>query len=596
MTNGEPKPGLTPAGWLVMLLVIGGLGYGGYYFMTHKNTQEPPTNGGNAGGSSSGGAVQPNGSSGGSGGGATEASGANEAPDANSVTTVKEYSYIPASKLPAVKGTSNYTWNDQEKVVSFSLNVWSGWLPIYAANHGAKANTDSIFYKKYGFKVDLQLIDDPVAARDSFAAGKVHVLWGTLDMMVLFAQELMKDSRTAPRIFQQIDWSNGGDGVVVRSNVRTVRDLIGKSVVCAENSPSQYYITSLLINSGIQPSQVNFKYTATAFEAAAAFVADKSLAGCVSWAPDIYKIPEQVPGTRILSSTLDANKLIADVWAVRADFAKDHPEIVKGLVAGIFEGMREVKKNPGPACQWMGDAFGMSAEDIHGMMADAHSTNFAENKDFFLNQNNPANFERTWKSVSFVYKELRKIDVPTSFDNVMDFTILKELDREGAFADERDEYVSQFTTQDYKKVTAEAPILTQVIRINFYPNSANIYEPKHDPDTDLPIQGTLYDPNVEGTLERVARMAGQFEAAIIAITGHTDSSMKGKVDQSAVTDLSNRRAQAVMKALVEKYKFDPRKFVVAGKGWNEPANPDNPMDQAMNRRVEISVYQPESGK
>ncbi|MBI3099077.1 MAG: hypothetical protein HYY93_12670 [Planctomycetes bacterium] len=51
-----------------------------------------------------------------------------------------------------------------------------------------------------------------------------------------------------------------------------------------------------------------------------------------------------------------------------------------------------------------------------------------------------------------------------------------------------------------------------------------------------------------------------------------------------------------MKALVEKYKFDPRKFVVAGKGWDEPANPDNPMDQAMNRRVEISVYQPESGK
>ncbi|MBI3099078.1 MAG: ABC transporter substrate-binding protein [Planctomycetes bacterium] len=442
MSNGEPKPGLTPAGWIVMLLVIGALGYGGYFLMTSRQNAQPPANGGQGGGSSGGGGGQPSGSGGGSGGssggGATETPGG-EAPDTNSVTTVKEYTYVPASKLPPVKGTSNYVWNEQEKIVNFSLNVWSGWLPIYAANHGAKPNTDSIFYKKYGFKVDLQLIDDPVGARDAFAAGRVHVLWGTLDMMVLFSEGLLKDSRTAPRIYQQIDWSNGGDGIVVRSNIRTVKDLIGKSVVCAENSPSQYYITSLLINSGIQPTQVNFKYTATAFEAAAAFVADKSLAGCVSWAPDIYKIPEQVAGTRILSSTLDANKLIADVWAVRADFAKDHPDVVKGLVAGIFEGMREVKKNPGPACQWMADAFGMSAEDIHGMMADAHATNFAENKEFFLNQNNPANFERTWKSISFVYKELRKIDVPIPFDNIMDFSVLKALDQEGLFRDLRAE-------------------------------------------------------------------------------------------------------------------------------------------------------------
>ena len=33
---------------------------------------------------------------------------------------------------------------------------------------------------------------------------------------------------------------------------------------------------------------------------------------------------DRVKGTRILSSTSDANKLIADVYAVRADFARDH--------------------------------------------------------------------------------------------------------------------------------------------------------------------------------------------------------------------------------------------------------------------------------
>ncbi len=257
-----------------------------------------------------------------------------EAPDTKGITTVSEYKYVPGEKLPPVKGVSGYKWDPAQKVVNFPINVWIGWLPIVAANHGFSPNADSIFAKKYGFKVNLKLIDDPVVARDAFAAGESHVLWGTLDMMVLFAPDLMKDSRSAPRIFQQVDWSSGGDGIVVRGAIRSVADLKGKTIVYAQNSPSQYFVNNLLLNAGVQPCEVKHKYTATAFEAAAAFVADKSIDACVSWAPDIYNIPEKVKNTSILTTTAEANKLIADVWAARADFAKDHPDIVKGLVAG----------------------------------------------------------------------------------------------------------------------------------------------------------------------------------------------------------------------------------------------------------------------
>lgn len=127
-----------------------------------------------------------------------------EAPDTNSITTVKDYQFVPRETLPPVQGTSAYKWDDEEKIVVFPINVWSGWLPIIAANHGFAPSTESIFFKKYGFKVDLKLIDDPVAARDTYASGNSHVLWGTLDMMVLFASELAKDSRTAMRIYQQV--------------------------------------------------------------------------------------------------------------------------------------------------------------------------------------------------------------------------------------------------------------------------------------------------------------------------------------------------------------------------------------------------------
>ena len=520
-----------------------------------------------------------------------------EAPDTAGITTVNEYSYVPSEKLPPVKGVSAYSWDDADPVVQFPINVWIGWLPIVAANHGFRPNEDSVFFQKYGFKVNLKLIDDPVVARDAFAAGDSQILWGTLDMMVLFAPELMKDSRTAPRIFQQVDWSNGGDGIVVRGDITSARDLKGKTIVYAQNSPSQYFINNLLLNAGIQPSEVNHRYTATAFEAAAAFVADKDIDGCVSWAPDIYNIPDKVPGTRILTTTAEASKLIADVWAARADFAKDHPEIIKGLVAGIFEGMQQLAADDtfkARAYQWMAEGYGMPVDEVQDMSADAHSTNFAENKSFFLNQNEPANFERTWKNITFVYRELGLIGTPIRFDEVMDFSVLKQLDAEGAFAGQKDEYKTQFAPTSYSKVQAEAPILTQTIRINFYPNSANIFEPEHD-DTGRPIKGTLYDPTAEATLERVGRLAGQYERAIIAVVGHTDASMRGRgVRFEDVQKLSMDRAMAVKNALVEKFGFDPNKFVVDGQGWNVPADPDDPDNNALNRRVEISVYPPES--
>jgi NitT/TauT family transport system substrate-binding protein len=560
---------LTPLGKIIsILLILGLIGFGIYIVMKR----------------SPGGGVFQKGKS-------TESI-ETEAPDTSDVTTVKEYKYVPADKLPAVKGVSQYRWDDKKKVLRFSYNVWAGWLPVIAANHGTKPNPDSVFAKKYGFQLDMVLMDDPVAARDAFAAGEVHTLWGTVDMIVLLAPELIKDSRTAPRVMQQIDWSSGGDGIVVRSSIRSVADLKNKTVTLAQNSPSEYYLNSLLLSAGLKPADIKVKYTATAFEAAAAFVADKRIDACVSWAPDIYKIPERVAGTRVLSSTSDANKLIADVYAVRADFARDHPEIVEGLVAGIFEGMDYIKESPDQAAKWMADAFGMKPEEVMSMRNDAHATNFAENVQFFLNSSNPTNFERTWKNASYIYRELGRIDAPIPFDHVMDFSVVQRFKQKGAFAHQKDESIAAFTPSSFRKVSAESPILTQTIRISFFPNSANPYEAARDEVGNV-ISGKLYDPSVDATLEQVARLSGQFDRAVVLIEGHADSSMKGRVPVQAVRELSMARADAIRRALVEKFKFDPNKFSIQGKGWDVPADPNDPNNQALNRRVEVSVFPPE---
>src|SRR4029453_13422057 len=224
-----------------------------------------------------------------------------ENPDSSGITTVKEYNFVPSAKLPEVKGISNYTpMND--RTVRFAINVWAGWGPIIYANNGFKPGKVWKTPAGKDFKVELVLIDDPVAMRDAFAAGNLHVGWAPPDMVPLFPEGRPKDTRVMPRIYQQVDWSNGGDGIVVRDAIKTMADLRGKTVVLAQNSPSHFFVLNALINSGVQPAEVEFKFTQDAFQAAAAFNADKRLAGAVSWAPDIYNL-EKIKGNRLMVTT-----------------------------------------------------------------------------------------------------------------------------------------------------------------------------------------------------------------------------------------------------------------------------------------------------
>jgi NitT/TauT family transport system substrate-binding protein len=522
------------------------------------------------------------------------AEGMSEAADVAVPTTVKEYTFKPVERLPPVKGVSGYK-RLEDDTVRFALNVWAGWSPIILANEGFKPG--KLWQAPGGkpFKVELVLIDDPVQMRDAYAAGEVHVGWGTLDMLPLFVDSFAKDSRIMPRVYQQVDFSNGGDGIVVRDTIKTVRDLAGKKLVMAQNSPSQFFALNMLVAGGLQPADVEMVYVTTAFEAAAAFSRDKSIAGCVSWAPDIYNLAK-AKGNRMLVTTQTANRLIADVWFARADFAKDHPDKIEGIVRGIFDAMETLKSEAArkKVADLMADGYTIPAADALSMLGDAHSTNWAENYQFFINRNNPANFERIWKQAYMLYRRVGAIaNNPVPFDQVMDFSVIQKLGKEPKYAETRDEYASSLPPKTVAQIRAEnEEILTNTIVIHFFPNSwdlrKKIIRRVDEKDVEEP-----YDPRVDAVLDEVGALSKQFGNARIVVEGHTDGSMKGAVPAAMVRELSLNRARAVKDAIVGKFKLDDARFGVDGLGWDRPADDDHPDNHALNRRVEIKVYSAE---
>lgn len=117
---GEQSAGLTPLGKVLsFLIIIALIGAGGYVVYQKQLAPKPapvasrtPTAG--AAGESAGSASD-------AGPAAAEGSGL-EAPDTRSLTTVKDYKYIPQERLPEVKGASAYKW-DPEKRFSASATT-----------------------------------------------------------------------------------------------------------------------------------------------------------------------------------------------------------------------------------------------------------------------------------------------------------------------------------------------------------------------------------------------------------------------------------------------------------------------------------------
>src|SRR6187401_1525917 len=202
----------------------------------------------------------------------------------------------------------------------------------------------------------------------------------------------------------------------------------------------------------------------------------------------------------------------------------------------------------------MSTGFSIPESDALGMLGDAHSTNYAENREFSLNQNNPTIFERTWTTAYFLYKKINVVTEQTPFDQVMDFTVIQKLGAEPKYSSQKNEYDIRFAPASAGSITGEKDeILTKTVVIHFFPNSWDLNKKIARATPEGKNVEELYDPNIGFVVEEVGKLAGQYGAARVVIEGHTDGSMRSQVPKDLVQQMSMNRANAVKEALVQKF-------------------------------------------
>lgn len=184
--------------------------------------------------------------------------------------------------------------------------------------------------------------------------GRSPYLRGTLPM-ILQARKAFQDAGTDLAVIYQLSWSNGGDCLVVRDRVKSIKDI--KSVAVQLYGPHEHPAIKVLQDAGVDPGSVKFHYLP---ELAAPldgsgdaivsppgyFEANDAVDAVWVISPDAAALTEgdyAVPGARILFTSKQASRIIPDVYAVRKDYLDANRDKVQGFVKSLLQAEEKLR-------------------------------------------------------------------------------------------------------------------------------------------------------------------------------------------------------------------------------------------------------------
>jgi hypothetical protein len=527
--------------------------------------------------------------------------------------------------------------------VQVPIITWGGDIATVYANGNAKATNRASIFGKAG--LTLNLVREDVFAKQvgAYMSGKSPYLRGTMGMINMAAEVASKDPRTKPVVVYQMTWSAGGDALVVKGGVNAARELKGKSVAVQAYGPHVDYLAKVLADAGLSMKDVNVKWVADitgSGNSPAAALREGTVDAAMVIIPDAMALTsngtvgtgaeDSVKGARILLSTKTANKIIADVYAVRSDYLQSNRAAVESFVAGLAQGhdalkqlvankaarAAEYKQTMGAAAQILLDS-AQAVSDAEGMYADADFVGLAGNQGFFANPKNPRGFGQLNKEIGAAFGSIGLTSQASQLGHAsLDYAKLGGGGSTGAVA-------------GAPKAASSPPAET----------------PRFDADKVAGIvakrqaQGTLnqgelfsfevlFQPNQDkfpaelyaDAFKKVSSLAATYGGAVITVEGHSDPMaylrarkegasqvVLGRTQQSA-KNLSLSRSVAVRDSIVAYAKsqgvsIDPSQFAVVGHGIaqpksgmcsGEPCAPKSEQEWKSNMRVEFRIIQIEA--
>lgn len=201
------------------------------------------------------------------------------------------------------------------------------------------AQADGSFAKESGASVDWRKFDSGAGVLRALASGDVQIgNIGSSPLAVAAAQKLPIEA------FLLASQLGNSEALVVKKNITTPSDLIGKRIAVPFISTTHYSLLAALKHWGIKPSQVQLVNLQPPAIIAAWQRGD--IDGAYVWAPAVNELEKQGKVLTDSAAVGSWGSPTLDVWVVRKDFAEQHPEIVTAFARSALDAQQAYLNSP----------------------------------------------------------------------------------------------------------------------------------------------------------------------------------------------------------------------------------------------------------
>lgn len=457
---------------------------------------------------------------------------------------------------------------DSDKTINVSLDEWIGWKSIIDANGGLTTQPDSI-YGKLGVDVNIHIINDATQSSNALIKGDLNAAGYTINRTAFLSDKFVNSNKEVVMPYIT-NYSNGGDGIIAKSNITKVKDLVGAKVGVPEFSEAQTLVVWFVNNSDLSQNEKdeiinNLILFATPDDAAKAFFAGQ-IDVAATWEPYLTQA-KNMTDAHVLFSTASSTNLVMDGILFDKNFVDTNQDVVEKFIQGALEASSLYDTEFGAIREVMPMFNTASDEDIIANCSAAKLTTWKDNKDLL---NGTARTIYTdmcdvWESIG------ESVDV-SIVDRLFDDTYIENISGNFNSTEVSNTKTVKVTDENKQTISETEALLSGFASVTFVKNTAKFSD----------------SASASAELNKFIEIAEVLDGAIIEIAGNTDPNLDSDPLDEYNTKLSLQRAEAVKNYFIMN-GISADRIVVVGNGSGNPiVENDTEEHRAMNRRTDVS--------
>lgn len=461
------------------------------------------------------------------------------------------------------------TDKSDDKTINISLDEWIGWKEIIDSNGGLTTQPGSI-YDKLGINVNISIINDATQSSNALISGSLDAAGYTVNRTAFLSNKFLEAGVDVVMPYIT-NFSNGGDGIIAKSSITSVTDLVNAKIGVPQFSEAHSLVVWFVNQSDLteeEKQQIinNLIFFETPDEAAKAFFAGQ-IDVAATWEPYLTQA-QNMSDAHILFSTASSSSLIMDGILFNKEFVDRYPEVVTAFIDGALQGADLYETDMTSIKKVMPMFSTSSDEDIIANCQSAKLMTYADNMNV-LNGTAKSIYTSMCDVWSSVGENVNKDIVDDIFDDTLISTLASKYDQNDVTETDANVTITEENKQE--AIDAEA-LLQKSATVNFIVSTAKF--------TDA--------AEATQTLDEFIDIAKVLDGTIIEIAGNTDPNPDIDPDDTANKMLSQQRAETVKQYFVLN-GISPDRIVVVGNGSSNPVvDNDTPEHRAMNRRTDVS--------